>query len=115
LAIEEQAYPFEEKAIQIHEKNLELISNGYLSNPLDDKPGKIGQVCACRYDKPEILRNYCFADTRLIFQFEKPVAVQNRRRPEVSPRAKGRTWSRALPACNIFLRSAFPRCRKPCC
>jgi len=28
LAIEEQAYPFEEKAIQVHESNLKLMSRG---------------------------------------------------------------------------------------
>ena len=47
LAIEEQAYPFEEKAIQIHEKNLELISIGIYNAWIDKSSCKIGQIGTC--------------------------------------------------------------------
>jgi hypothetical protein len=35
LAIEEQAYPFEEKAIEVHESNLTLIGLGVYNDWID--------------------------------------------------------------------------------
>ncbi|MEJ2689316.1 MAG: tetratricopeptide repeat protein, partial [Deltaproteobacteria bacterium] len=53
LAIEEQAYPFEEKAIAIHEKNLELLSLGIYNEWIDKSLQKLAKFVPVRYDKPE--------------------------------------------------------------
>jgi len=53
LAIEEQAYPFEEKAIQIHEKNLELLSLGIYSSWIDTSLEKLAKLIPARYAKFE--------------------------------------------------------------
>jgi cellulose synthase operon protein C len=58
LAIEEQAYPFEEKAIQIHEKNLELLSLGIYGVWIDNSIGKLAKLMPARYAKFEESSGY---------------------------------------------------------
>lgn len=58
LAIEEQAYPFEEKAIQIHEKNLELLSLGIYSTWIDTSIEKLAKLVPARYAKFEESSGY---------------------------------------------------------
>lgn len=53
LAIEEQAYPFEEKAIQVHESNLELMALGIYNEWVDKSLKKLARFIPARYDKPE--------------------------------------------------------------
>ncbi len=53
LAIEEQAYPFEEKAIATHKSNLELISLGVYNEWIDKSLQKLAKFVPARYDKPE--------------------------------------------------------------
>ncbi len=53
LAIEDQAYPFEEKAIALHQSNLELISRGVYNEWIDRSLQKLARFVPARYDKPE--------------------------------------------------------------
>jgi tetratricopeptide (TPR) repeat protein len=53
LALEEQAYPFEEKAIATHKSNLELISLGVYNEWIDKSLEKLAKFVPARYDKPE--------------------------------------------------------------
>jgi tetratricopeptide (TPR) repeat protein len=53
LAIEDQAYPFEEKAIKVHEDNLKLISLGVYNDWVDKSLQKLAEAIPVRYDKPE--------------------------------------------------------------
>jgi tetratricopeptide (TPR) repeat protein len=53
LAIEEQAYPFEEKAITVHESNLKLISKGVYNEWIAKSLQKLAVFLPARYDKPE--------------------------------------------------------------
>jgi len=53
LAIEEQAYPFEEKAIDVHESNLKLISRGVYNVWIDKSLQKLAEFVPARYDRPE--------------------------------------------------------------
>lgn len=53
LAIEDQAYPFEEKAIEIHEKNLQLISQGVYNTWIDKSLQKLAKLVPAHYDRPE--------------------------------------------------------------
>ena len=53
LSIEEQAYPFEEKAIQTHEKNLELLTMGVYSNWIEKSIAKLAKLVPARYAKIE--------------------------------------------------------------
>lgn len=53
LAIEEQAYPFEEKAIAVHESNLELMYRGVYNNWIDNSLERLAGFLPARYAKTE--------------------------------------------------------------
>ena len=53
LAIEDQAYPFEEKAIRVHEDNIKLISMGIYNEWVEKSLQKLAELIPVRYDKPE--------------------------------------------------------------
>lgn len=53
LALEEQAYPFEEKAIAVHEKNLELLGVGIYNSWIDKSIAKLASLVPARYAKTE--------------------------------------------------------------
>ena len=72
LAIEEQAYPFEEKAIQIHEKNLELISVGIYNPWIDKSLGRLAKLVPARYDKPEVPSEIVASLETYAFEIERP-------------------------------------------
>jgi cellulose synthase operon protein C len=82
LAIEEQAYPFEEKAIQIHEKNLELISVGIYNAWIDKSLGRLARFVPVRYDKPEVPSEIVGSLESYAFEIERPA-------PPVTPAVKG--------------------------
>ncbi|MGD8568683.1 MAG: tetratricopeptide repeat protein [Gammaproteobacteria bacterium] len=58
LMLEDQAFPFEEKAIKVHEKNVELLSVGVYSNWIDRSIEKLAKLLPARYDKPEESTDY---------------------------------------------------------
>lgn len=53
LVIEEQAYPFEEKAIDVHEKNMELLDVGVYNEWIDKSIAKLAVLLPARYAKTE--------------------------------------------------------------
>ena len=53
LVIEEQAYPFEEKAIDVHEKNMELLDVGIYNEWVDKSIAKLAVLLPARYAKTE--------------------------------------------------------------
>jgi len=53
LAIEDQAYPFEEKAITVHEDNIKLISMGVYNEWVEKSLQKLAEIIPARYDRPE--------------------------------------------------------------
>ncbi|MES2918564.1 MAG: tetratricopeptide repeat protein [Pseudomonadota bacterium] len=52
-ALDEKAYPFEEKAIQIHEKNTDLMTQGVYNNWIDKSFERLATLMPGRYAKPE--------------------------------------------------------------
>ncbi|MCK4674331.1 MAG: tetratricopeptide repeat protein, partial [Gammaproteobacteria bacterium] len=53
LVIEDQAYPFEEKAISVHEKNMELLDVGIYNEWIDKSIVKLAVLLPARYAKTE--------------------------------------------------------------
>ncbi|MFZ2949935.1 MAG: tetratricopeptide repeat protein, partial [Desulfuromonadaceae bacterium] len=82
LAIEEQAYPFEEKAIGIHEKNLELISIGIYNAWIDKSLERLARFVPARYGKPEVPSEIVASLETYAFEIERPA-------PPAVPVAKG--------------------------
>ena len=58
LVLEEQAYPFEEKSISMHEKNVELLSVGVYNKWVDKSIGKLALLMPARYAKTEQIEPY---------------------------------------------------------
>ena len=56
--LEEQAYPFENKAIQVHEHNVALIKSGIYSPWIDRSIEKLAKLVPARYGKPEQDTNF---------------------------------------------------------
>jgi len=53
LVIEEQAYPFEEKAIEVHEKNMELLDVDIYNEWIDKSIARLAVMLPARYAKTE--------------------------------------------------------------
>jgi outer membrane protein assembly factor BamD (BamD/ComL family) len=53
-ALDEQAFPFEEKAIGVHEKNIELLRSGVFNQWIEKSLGRLTTLMPGRYAKPEI-------------------------------------------------------------
>jgi TolA-binding protein len=54
LVIEEEAYPFEEQAISVHEENVELLAGGIYNDWIQKSLDKLGLLMPGRYAKNEI-------------------------------------------------------------
>jgi tetratricopeptide (TPR) repeat protein len=72
LGIEEQAYPFEEKAIATHKSNLELISRGVYNEWIDRSLRKLAKSVPARYDKPEEESVVISSPDTYLFAIERP-------------------------------------------
>jgi tetratricopeptide (TPR) repeat protein len=77
LAIEEQAYPFEEKAIQVHENNLNLVSRGVYNKWVEKSLQKLAEFVPARYDKPEETSGIISSLETYIFAIERPEAAKS--------------------------------------
>jgi tetratricopeptide (TPR) repeat protein len=78
LAIEEQAYPFEEKAIDIHESNLKLISRGVYNVWIDKSLDKLAEFVPARYDKPEEASSIVSSLETYIYEIDRPALPESK-------------------------------------
>ncbi|MGE0081291.1 MAG: tetratricopeptide repeat protein [Thiohalomonadaceae bacterium] len=58
LALEEQAFPFEEKAIAVHRKNLELLAGGIYNRWIDNSLAQLAMLMPARYARAEESSGY---------------------------------------------------------
>jgi len=58
ILLEERAYPFEEKAINIHEKNVELLGRGIYNDWIQKSIDQLGELVPVRYAKSEVSEEY---------------------------------------------------------
>lgn len=72
LAMEEQAYPFEEKAIHVHESNLKLITRGVYNAWIDKSLRKLAEFVPARYDKPEETSGIVSSLETYIYEIDRP-------------------------------------------
>jgi tetratricopeptide (TPR) repeat protein len=73
LAMEEQAYPFEEKAIKVHESNLALITKGVYNEWIEKSLQKLAKLVPARYDKPEETSDVVGSLDTYIYEIDSPV------------------------------------------
>jgi len=77
LAIDEQAYPFEEKAISVHEKNMELLDLGIYNEWIDKSIEKLALLLPARYAKPEERESYIERIQPVVKKIELPPPIQD--------------------------------------
>jgi cellulose synthase operon protein C len=102
LAIEEQAYPFEEKAIEIHESNLKLISAGIYNVWVDKSLQQLAEFVPARYAKPEETSGIISTLDTYIFEIERPAPPAPPVSEEQTPVADG------LPAAPVPIEEMLP-------
>jgi tetratricopeptide (TPR) repeat protein len=73
LAIEEQAYPFEDKAIEVHEQNLKLLTVGIYNNWIDKSLEKLALFVPARYSRPEEPSTILSSLSGFTYEIERPV------------------------------------------
>jgi tetratricopeptide (TPR) repeat protein len=77
LAIEEQAYPFEEKAIHVHESNLDLMSRGVYNVWIEKSIQKLAESVPARYDKPEETSDIISSLETYVFEIDRPAPAES--------------------------------------
>jgi cellulose synthase operon protein C len=58
MALDEEAFPFEQKAIDVHEKNMELLRAGVLDEWTEKSLGRLGELMPGRYAKHEVSSDF---------------------------------------------------------
>ena len=58
IELEDEALPFEEKAIEVHEKNLELLRAGVLGQWTDKSLARLAELMPARYARTELSGGY---------------------------------------------------------
>jgi TolA-binding protein len=76
LAIEEQAYPFEEKGIEVHENNLKLIVQGVYNKWIDKSLQKLAVFMPARYAKAEERSGIVASLESYLYAIERPAAPE---------------------------------------
>jgi cellulose synthase operon protein C len=93
LALEEQAYPFEEKAIEVHQKNTDLVKLGVYNKWVEKSFGKLARLVPARYAKFEESSGYVETFDRQV-AFDKlterrePVAAEAAAPPQLQAQAQ---------------------------
>jgi tetratricopeptide (TPR) repeat protein len=72
MALEETAFPFEEKAIVVHEKNLELMSTGIYNAWVERSIGKLANLMPGRYAKFELSSGLIASIDRYAYRTPSP-------------------------------------------
>jgi tetratricopeptide (TPR) repeat protein len=68
LVLEEEAFPFEEKAIDLHEENLELLQAGVFNSWTEDSLGKLAELVPGRYAKSEMSSDFLGTIDRYVYR-----------------------------------------------
>jgi LysM repeat protein len=97
LAIEEQAYPFEEKAISVHESNLKLISRGVYNQWIDKSLRKLAVFMPARYDKPESSSDIVASLETYTFAVARPAAATPHKSDSSPPAAAAQAGETGQP------------------
>ena len=75
LALEEEAYPFEEEAIKVHEKNMELMRAGIFNAWVDKSLSRLADLMPARYAKGELSSGFLGSIERYAYTTPAPQAA----------------------------------------
>ncbi|HEX5064926.1 MAG TPA: tetratricopeptide repeat protein [Myxococcota bacterium] len=74
MALEEQAFPFEERAIEVHAKNLELMREGVYNAWIEKSLARLAELSPGRYAKQEASSGWLTSLDRYAYEPPKPPA-----------------------------------------
>jgi tetratricopeptide (TPR) repeat protein len=77
LALEDEAYPFEDRAIEVHEKNMELMRSGVYNVWIDKSLTELAALAPARYAKGEISSGFLGSLERYAYSVQLPAAVEH--------------------------------------
>jgi hypothetical protein len=66
--LEEAAFPFEEKAIKVHEKNMEMLHAGVFNAWTEKSLGRLAEMVPGRYAKSELSSGFIGAVDRYVYR-----------------------------------------------
>jgi cellulose synthase operon protein C len=96
--IEQEAFPFEELAIDVHEKNLELVSSGLYNRWIEDSLERLAELMPGRYARAEesvglmgSIDSYDYRVPGAVAPEEDPDAMQSVETESAGRRARART------------------------
>jgi outer membrane protein assembly factor BamD (BamD/ComL family) len=84
-ALEEQAFPFEEKAIEVHEKNRELVTTGVYNDWTKKSLEKLAELVPGRYAKSEMSSGFLPAID--VYAYRAPSATRSTAVAQTEPAA----------------------------
>jgi tetratricopeptide (TPR) repeat protein len=76
LAIEEQAYPFEEQAIAVHESNLKLMALGVYNAWIEKSLQRLAAFVPAKYARAEEPSSVVESVDRFVFELRRPAAAE---------------------------------------
>jgi hypothetical protein len=74
MALEQEAFPFEEKAIEVHEKNLELMAEGVFNPWIERSLDSLAKLMPGRYAKSEASSGWIDSVDTYAYRAPKPPA-----------------------------------------
>jgi outer membrane protein assembly factor BamD (BamD/ComL family) len=95
-ALEEEAFPFEEKAIEVHEKNRELITSGVYNDWTKKSLEKLAVLVPGRYAKKEVSSGFLPAID--VYAYRSPSAVRADALVQAAPAPTAAKQAAAAPA-----------------
>jgi len=85
-ALEEEAFPFEEKAIEFHKKNLEIMRAGTFNTWIEKSMGRLAEMVPGRYAKKEVSNGFLGAIDSYVYRNPvQPVPAAPPGAPETTP------------------------------
>ena len=110
-ALDEQAFPFEEKAIGVHEKNMEMLRTGVSNKWTEKSLGRLAELMPGRYAKPEMSIGFLGAIDSYVYR--SPVPLVPAPAPGSDEKAPGQpaqtTQAGPIPVANGVEKHANPQ------
>ena len=84
--LEEEAYPFEEKAIDFHKKNLEVMRDGIFNTWIEKSLGRLAEMVPGRYAKKEASNGFLGEIDSFVYRHPvQPVPAAPPGAPDTAP------------------------------
>jgi tetratricopeptide (TPR) repeat protein len=109
MDLDETAFPFEEKAIKVHEKNMELLHAGFLNTWTEKSLSRLVELMPGRYAKPEKSSGFLTAEMGPDYEEAVRLLDEAKYEPGITSLVKLTEEAPELTAAHIDLGIAYAR------